>query len=169
MAYVSYGDYTGLYGENAIDEKTFNRLSWYAEKKIDINTTGVDGVKKLKIAFPAEEEDIAAIKRCAMSLIDIMYRIEQAEENLKSAQGYVKREDGSLQGKIVSSVSAGSESIHYAVGNETNAATLIDMVLSDKTAQEKLYKDTIFDCLSGVMDANGVNLLYMGRYPYRVR
>lgn len=167
--YVNYEDYVSLYGEKSMEEATFNRLSWYAEKKIDINTTGIDGIKKLKIAFPVDVDDIEAVKRCALSLTDIMYQVEQAEENLKSSQGYVTREDGTLQGKIISSVSAGSESIHYDVGGNANTVTLIDKVLSDKSAQEKLYKDIIFEYLSSVMDANGVNLLYMGKYPYRVR
>ena len=81
--YVNYEDYVSLYGEKSMEEATFNRLSWYAEKKIDINTTGIDGIKKLKIAFPIDEDDIEAVKRCALSLTDIMYQVEQAEENLK--------------------------------------------------------------------------------------
>lgn len=32
-------------------------------------------------------------------------------------------------------------------------------------AQEKLYADTVREYLSGVTDANNVNLLYAGLYP----
>ena len=169
MAYIDYEYYKNLTGENSVSELDFNRLVFDACRKIDVMTTGADSVKKLKVAFPTEEESIETVKRCVVAVVDIMDQIEKAEENAKNAGGYVTREDGSLQGKVVSSVSAGSETIHYAVGNSTGSSTLIDKALSDKTLQDKLFRDTISEYLSGVTDANGVNLLYMGRYPYRVR
>jgi hypothetical protein len=46
--------------------------------------------------------------------------------------------------------------------------TLIDSVLADKAAQEKLYVDIVQEYLSGVADANNVNLLYAGVYPARM-
>lgn len=169
MGYVNYGYYKSLYGDKAIPEADFNRLAWNAGRKLDIATTGIDNVRKLAVAFPTNDYSAEAVKRCAVALIDTMHRIEQAEETARSAQGYITRDDGSLQGKVVSSVSAGNESISYSVsGGNSSSATLIDKALSDKTVQEQLYKDTIAEYLSGVADANGVNLLYMGRYPYRV-
>ena len=40
--------------------------------------------------------------------------------------------------------------------------------LADKTAQERLYRDTVREYLSFVPDSNGVNLLYAGiPYPRR--
>ena len=36
-----------------------------------------------------------------------------------------------------------------------------------QSQREALYSDTVRDYLSGVADANGVHLLYMGRYPRR--
>lgn len=169
MGYVDYEYYKSLYGDKAISEADFNRLSWDACRKLDIATTGIDNVKKLKVAFPEDEDDAEAVRRCVCKLIEIAAAIEQAEENARSAQGYITREDGSLQGKVVSSVSAGNESISYsASGGSSSASTLIDAVLTDKAAQEQLYIDTIRDYLSGIADANGVNLLYVGRYPYRL-
>lgn len=166
MAYVDYEYYKSLYGDGAVEETVFNRISYDACRKIDRITTGVDEVKKLKVAFPTDEDDIEAIKRCTCKVIEIMHSIQEAEKRVNSSKGYTTREDGALQGKIVSSVSAGNESITYSVNGNNSEATLIDKVLSDKTAQEKLYRDTIMDYLSGVGDANGVNLLYMGPYPY---
>lgn len=169
MVYIDYDDFKALYGDNAIPEIDFNRLSWDACKKLDNATTGVDNVKKLKVAFPIDEDSAEAVKRCACELVSILYKLEQAEKTLQSAKGYVQREDGSLQGKVVSSVSAGNESISYSANGGSSTATLIDKALSDKAVQEQLFRDTITGYLSGVADANGVNLLYMGRYPYRVR
>lgn len=169
MAYIDYEYYKSLYGDKAISEADFNRLSWDACRKLDIATTGIDNIKKLKVAFPEDEDDAEAVKRCVCKLIEIAAQIEQAEETVRNAQGYVTREDGSLQGKVVSSVSAGNESISYSVsGGSSGASTLIDAVLTDKSAQDQFCGDTIRDYLSGIADANGVNLLFMGRYPYRL-
>lgn len=156
--YVEYEFYTSLYGADAIKETEFNRFSWEACKKVDYHTTGVDGLKKLKHFFPSDEEDAEAVKRCVCKLIDIMQKVNLAED----ASGYVVREDGTLQGKLVASVSAGNESIGYSAGrNAINAAA------NDSATREKLYMDIITEYLSGVTDANGVNLLYMGIYPRR--
>lgn len=169
MAYVDYEYYKSLYGEKALSEADFNRLSWDAGRKLDIATTGVDNVKKLKVAFPVDEDDAEAVKRCVCKLIEIASAIEQAEQNARSAQGYITREDGSLQGRVVTSASAGNETLSFsAFGGSSGASTLIDAVMTDKKAQDQLYSDTIKDYLSGIVDANGVNLLYMGRYPYRL-
>ena len=75
-------------------------------------------------------------------------------------------ESGALRGKVVSSVSSGSESISYIAKSESGS-TLVDTVLADKAAQDKLYRDIVRDYLSLVPDANGINLLYAGVYPGR--
>ncbi len=162
--YVDYEFYKTLYGEKSVSETDFNRLSWDACKRIDAATTTVDGIKKLKIAFPTDEDDSETVKRCLCELINILYKLEQAEERVNASQGFVRREDGTVSSKLVSSVSAGNESISYSTNN-ISAATLIDKALSDKTVQEQLYRDTIAKYLSGVTDKNGINLLYAGRYP----
>ena len=67
--------------------------------------------------------------------------------------------------KQVASKSAGNESISYVTSGSSGTATLIDKCLADKEAQKQLYDDKIRNYLSGITDANGVNLLYMGIYP----
>lgn len=158
MSYIDFEQYINLYGP--IPEADFYRLSWEASRKIDVATTGVDGVKKLHVAFPTDENDAEAVKRCAGALIDALYRIKQAGN---IASGYVETANG-LHGKVISSVSAGNESISYAVGSAT---TMYDKALADKSEQDKLISDIVRDYLSGVTDANGVNLLFMGVYPYK--
>ena len=66
-----------------------------------------------------------------------------------------------MHGKVVSSVSAGNESISYSVGSDT----AINLAVKDLEARKKLIYATIREHLSGAKDANGVNLLYMGVYP----
>lgn len=157
--YISYNEYTALY--DAIEEKVFNRLVYDACRYLDRHTTGVDGVKKLKVAFPVDEESAAAVKRCAAHIVNTLLQIREAENAASAGRGYTKTENG-LQGKVISSVSAGNESISFSTGTEKTA---VDLAVTDITQRNKLIYATIRDYLSGITDANGVNLLYMGAYP----
>lgn len=145
--YVDYEFYKTLYGAT-VDEKVFNRLIWNAEKLVKNAVTGVDGRCKLDFAFPDVAYDAEAVKRCECALVDIMAKIEKAETE---AEG----------NKTVKSVSAGNESISYDTGSG-----LIGKVLSNKSAQSRLYADTINEYLRGTKDKNGVNLLFGGAYPF---
>ena len=167
MAYIDYEYYKFLYGEKAMPETDFKRLLWDAEREIDKATIGVDGVKKLKVAFPIDEEDAEAVKRCVSELVNFLYKLEEEENNANSLGQYTEREDGSFQGKVVSSVSAGNESISYAVGKSSETA--ISTAIKSVNDKEKVIYQLISSRLSGVSDANGVNLLFAGRYPYYVR
>ena len=166
MAYVNYEYYKSLYGEKALPEAHFDRLLWDAEREINKATSGVDNVRKLKVAFPTNEEDAEAVKRCVCALVEFLKQIEDAERNANSLGQYAERSDGSLQGKVVSSVSAGNESISYAVGK--SADTAISNAIKDFQSRDMAVYQFITSKLSGVSDANGVNLLFGGRYPYRV-
>lgn len=165
--YVDYEFYKKLYGSDAVSESEFNRFSWDASKKIEHYTTGADGVKKLQVAFPTDDNGMESVKRCVCALIDLMSNINQAEQNLRNATGFIQKEDGSVQGKVITSVSAGNESISYSA--KTSNTSPVDEAVSDRTKREQLFADTIREYLSGVTDANGVNLLYMGIYPYVVK
>lgn len=165
MAYIDYEYYKSLYGEENISEIDFNRVLWSAEREVDKATTGIDGVKKLKVAFPLED-DGEIVKRCVVELVSFLCKLEEAENNANSVGQYTERADGSLQGKVVSSVSAGNESISYAVGK--SADTSISNAIKDLQSRDMAVYQFIASRLSGVSDANGVNLLFAGRYPYRV-
>ena len=166
MAYVNYEYYKSLYDGEELKETDFNRLVWDAERELDKATTGVDGVRKLQIAFPTKEYDSETVKRCACALVYFLHQIELAEKNANSVGQYMERADGSLQGKVISSVSAGNESISYAVGKSSDTA-ISTAIKSVKDRDLTVYA-FIASRLSAVSDANGVNLLFAGRYPYRV-
>lgn len=169
MAYVDYDFYKNLYGEKAIPDSDFNRLLWECEKRVENLTTGVDGVRKLRIAFPINEDDSEAVKRCICKLIEISVKIEKSTEALTEASGYTTDEaTGAIRGKVIASKSSGSESISYTSSSSGSSSTLIDKALSDKDVQDRLYNDTIMEYLSVVPDANGVNLLFAGPYPERL-
>lgn len=162
MTYIDIAYYSDLYGE--IDTADFNRLSWDACRKLDHYTTGVDNVVKLSVAFPTEEYAAESVRRCCAKLLNLMHQIEQAEKTARQIKGYTETENG-LRGNVISSVSAGNESISYAVSNST--ATEIDKAVSDPVARERLFARTIEENLAGYADANGVMLMFMGRYPKR--
>lgn len=161
MAYVDMEYYKSLYGD--ITDAEFNRLSWEADRLMDLHTTGMDGVEKLQVAFPTNERDSEAVKRCACKLIDLLQQIETTIKAVTQGRGYEETANG-LRGKVVSSISAGNESISYSASAESTA-TVIDKALADKVVQDRLIQSTVKEYLSGKTDANGVNLLYMGRYP----
>ena len=165
-AYIDYEYFKTLYPD--IPEEVFNRLSWDACRKMDAATTGIDGVRKLAVAFPTDEYAAECVKRCACELVQILQQLKTARENAAKASGYTETTNG-LQGKVISSISSGNESISFSSGASGSSATAIDKALSDKAVEAQLYTDTIREYLSGVSDANGVNLLFMGRYPYFIK
>lgn len=159
--YISFEEYTALYG--TAEEEAFNLLAYEASRHIDRHTTGVDGVKKLKDFFPADEASAEAVKRCAAKLTNLLLRIREAENAASVGRGYIQTENG-LRGKVVTSVSAGNESVSYSTG--AAQASAVEAAASDLSVRENLIRGVIRAYLSGVQDANGVNLLYMGVYPH---
>lgn len=160
--YITLEDYTKFY--DPIDERLFNRLAFDACRHVDIHTTGIDNVKKLKLYFPTDEDDAQAVKNCVAKVVNLLAQIQEAEKAVATGRGYTETANG-LQRKIISRVEAGNEAISYM---ESNAGTsVIDKAVSDQSVRNKLVADIIREGLSGITDANGVNLLYMGPYLRR--
>lgn len=158
--YITYGEYTALYDN--IEEKVFNRLAYDAGRYIDRLTAGADGLKKLKVYPPVDIDNAEAVRRCAAAVVNLLAQIDAAEKNVASGRGYVETENG-LRSKVLASLSAGNESVSYATGAAGKSA--VDAAVESAAEKEHLVFSVIRHYLSGVEDANGVNLLYMGRYP----
>ena len=152
MAYITYEYFESLYGSDAIPMADFNRLSWDAEREIDKATSGVDGVKKLRVAFPTNEYDAENVKRCVAELVNFLYKLEVATESM----------GGPVHGSVIKSVSAGNESITYETSGILGSAT------SSIRSKDMTITEFISSKLSGIADANGINLLFGGSYPYKV-
>ena len=86
-------------------------------------------------------------------LINAMYSAEKVQNSMG-----ITASDNGVHSNVITSISAGNESVHYAALNAADA----------RTASEGIYKAIVREYLVGAADANGVNLLYMGRYPYPV-
>lgn len=156
--YVDYSRYVTLYGD--IEEGTYHRLLRKASQIIDISTTGVDGYAKLKNAYPTSVEDVDAVQYCICELINTLFKEEQTLDSIEKANGYSVRADGTYQPNRVSSVSSGAESISFANGGGT-----VESYVTNGTLRKQKHNEIVAECLRGVKDANGVNLLYMGGYP----
>lgn len=165
MKYVTLEDYNSLYNDT-IEEKDFNRLCFHASKKADVLTTGVDGVKKLKVAFPTDSDDIEIVKASICGVIHLMYEIESLENSIEDSMGYVTQEDGTRLGKTVTSISSGSESISYSTS--ASGQSKASKLLIDSEAREREYQTILEEGFRGINDANGVHLMYMGIYPVDV-
>lgn len=161
MPYITFGEYSALY--DPMEESLFNRLAFDAFRIMDIHTTGIDNIKKLKTYFPTDEDDAEAVKHCAAKLIYTLNQINQAEVTALESRGYESTDQG-MRGKVISSMSSGSESISYTTGGNASA-TVYDAAAKDKTARDKLLAEIVWEYLSGIPDANGVGLLFMGMYP----
>lgn len=165
--YITFEEYLELYNDftescNAMDEQIFNRLAFDACRVMDIHTTGIDNVKKLQKYFPTDEYNARAVKHCAAKMVNLLDEIRKAEVSAAMARGYTKTDQG-LQRRIISRVEAGNEAISFSETKATN--TSVDLAVADKKVRNKLLADIVWEFLSGVEDANGVSLLYMGRYP----
>ena len=158
--YITFSEYTALY--DPIEEKVFDRLCFEACRYIDRLTAGLDGVKKLKVAFPVDEDSADAVKHCAATVINFLGQINEAEKSASMARGYTETENG-LQGKVITSVAAGNESISFSATQAQKTAA--DVALTDLAYRNNHIRAIVREYLSGVTDANGVNLLYMGVYP----
>lgn len=158
MLYADYTDFTRLYG-TVIQEPAFNRLSYDASREIDFQTTGVDGIRKLKEFFPTDPDDVEAIKRCCCALVDALYNVEQATK----AAGVIAREDGTYTGRGVSSISSGSESISFSAGGSSQS--VYTKAAASEADRQQMIGSTVRNYLANAKDKNGVRLLYMGVYP----
>lgn len=158
--YITFEEYSEIY--EPMDEKLFNRLAFDACRVMDIHTTGIDNVKKLKRFFPTDEDTAQAIRHCAAKLINLMDQIREAETAAAMGRGYTETEQG-LQRRIISRVEAGNEAISYSETKLSNTA--VDAAVADKTVRDKMMADIVWEYLSGLEDDNGVGLLFMGRYP----
>ena len=112
--YADYEYYSTEYGGkmSADDYKQFGRR---AERRIDSITSG-----KLQFAFPTNEQDADAVKDCVCELADFLYQIDSYNTAAMESIGTVTQADGTVRGKVVTSISSGSESIGYSAAGSVS-------------------------------------------------
>ena len=160
MAYISATEYAEIYAETP---PSFERLAFNASRLMDNETSGVDGYKKLRTAFPTDPDDATAVKHCAADLVNFLHLVDQLGTRAVKALEYTAQADGTIRGNVVESVSSGSESVTYA--NNPIQSHILTAAAND-AERRRMCRDIIREHLAGVCDANGVHLLYAGVYPY---
>lgn len=158
--YADYTYYTTEYG-GKMSADDFKRFGRRAERRIDCITGN-----KLLFAFPTNERSIEAVKDCVCELADFLYQIDTYNSAAMESMGTVAQADGTVKGKVITSVSSGSESIGYSASG--SASTAISEAAKDKKVADTMIYGMVQDELTGVADSNGVNLLYAA-IPYPVR
>ena len=104
-----------------------------------------------------------AVKDCVCEQADFLYQIDAYNNAAMESMGTVAQSDGKVKGKVITSISSGSESIGYSIAGSASTATM--EAAKDKKVADAMVYGIVRDGLSGVPDANGVNLLYAGAYP----
>lgn len=157
--YADYNYYQTEYGgKMSADE--FKRFGRRAERRID----GITG-NKLQFAFPTDSRAVEAVKDCVCELADFLYQIDKYNQSAMESMGTVAQADGTVKGKVITSISSGSESIGYSAAGSYSTATM--EAAKDKKVADTMIYGMVQDNLGGVSDSNGVNLLYAGAYPRR--
>lgn len=157
--YADYTYYQAEYG-GKMSADDYKRFSRRAERRID----GITG-NKLQFAYPTDERAVQAVKDCACEIADFLWQIDTYASAAMESIGTVAQTDGTVKGKTITSVSSGSESISYSAGGSANTA--VSEAAKDKKVADTMIYGMVQDGLCGVVDSNGVNLLFAGAYPYR--
>ena len=145
---MDWEQYAALYPDGP-DESGYERFRWEARRIMDRAVTGADGVNKLTAAPPTAPEAVQAVQMCQAALTHLLWTLEREES-------YVNLPDGSAAARVVTAVTAGSESVSYAAPS------------TGPEQRQARIRQTVERYLAGVPDGNGVNLLYAGTYPVKV-
>ena len=157
MAYADYQFYTEKYYGDTVPESDFPKYADRASDRIDMIT-----FDRLADGLPDDERSQTRIKKAVCSLADTIYQIDQIKKASMETVGTVVREDGTVTGKAVSSVSSGAESISYVTGTSGSNTDIYSQAAMDKKVENVLLRQIATDYLTGVVDKNGICLLYAG-------
>ena len=133
MGYTTYEFYQNEYYGDSIEESIFPKWESRATDRLDELTYG-------NITEDVLEEYNEKIQKAVCALADLLYKIDFKTNHANDTNG-----------GNVKSMSSGGQSISFG-SNET----LVDKVLNDKVAQNRLCYDTVCEYLPGT------GLLYAG-------
>lgn len=157
MAYADYQFYTEKYYGDTVPESDFPKYEDRASDRINMIT-----FDRLVDGLPDDERMVVKIKKAVCALADTIYQIDQIKKASMETVGTVVREDGTVTGKAVSSVSSGAESISYVTGTSGSNTDIYSQAAMDKKVENVLLQQIATDYLSGAVDKKGICLLYAG-------
>lgn len=163
MAYTDFTFYENTYHGNVIPADDFERIADRASDFLDVIT-----FDRLIDGLPDDERAKTKVQKAVCAVSDKLYELELAEKQALSAAagGTSSSGSGGATSGVITSRSAGSESISYASPSEmaNGAKTWSTVYQAAGNPQEtnKILESTARLYLTGVKDNNGVNLLYAG-------
>lgn len=157
MAYTDYEFYIEKYYGDTVPESEFEKYADRASDRIDMIT-----FDRLMNGLPEDKRANTKVQKAVCAVAETLYRIEQIKKASMETMGTVVQEDGTVTGKVVSSVSSGAESISYATGTSSYEIDEYAKVASGELNELTFLKSKALPYLMGVTDNKGVCLLYAG-------
>lgn len=163
MAYTDFEFYTTTYHGNVVPEADFPRIADRASDFLDTIT-----FDRLIDGLPDDERAKTKVQKAVCAVADKLYELELAENQANAAAqaGGSSGASGGATSGIISSRSAGSESISYASLSDTASGaknwSAVYQAAGDETLTNNLLNSAARLYLTGVRDNSGVNLLYAG-------
>ncbi len=162
MAYTTFTFYEQTYHGNVVPAEDFDRIADRASDFLDVVT-----FDRLAGGLPSDERAATKVQKAVCAVCDKLYQLELADKQALSAAagGTSSGGSGGAEG-VVTSRSAGSESISYAspseMANGAKAWSAVYQATGDAQATNKNLEDTARLYLTGVRTDEGVLLLYAG-------
>lgn len=163
MAYTTFEFYTTTYHGNVMPESDFDRIADRASDFLDVIT-----FDRLADGLPFDERAATKVQKAVCAVCDKLYQLELADKQALSAAagGTSSGGAGGVTSGVITSKSAGSESISYAspseMANGAKTWSAVYQAAGDERATNKLLYDTAKVYLTGVRDNEGTPLLYAG-------
>lgn len=166
MAYADFEFYATTYHGNVVPEADFPRIADRASDFLDVIT-----FDRLADGLPSDERAATKVQKAVCAVSDKLYELELAEKQaLSAAAGGTSSGTaggtGGVNAGVITSRSAGSESISYAslseMANGAKTWSAIYQAAGDETLTNNLLYSAARLYLTGVRDDKGVLLLYAG-------
>ena len=163
MAYTDFEFYATTYHGNVVPEADFPRIADRASDFLDVIT-----FDRLVDGLPSDERAATKVQKAVCAVCDKLYQLELADKQALSAAagGTSSSGPGGATSGVITSRSAGSESISYAspseMANGAKTWSAVYQAAGDEEATNNLLYSAAKLYLMGVKDNNGVNLLYAG-------
>lgn len=157
MAYADIEFYKIKYCGNVVPDEFLEKYLEKASDRIDEIT-----FDRLVDGFPDNKRAQTKVKKAVCEVADCLYQIDEVKKVSMATMGTVTREDGTMIGKMVSSISSGAESISYVTGTPNNSDSIYFRASIDKKMEDLLIGQIASNYLSYTTDKNGIYLLYSG-------
>lgn len=163
MAYTDFEFYATTYHGNVVPEADFPRIADRASDFLDVIT-----FDRLIDGLPDDERAKTKVQKAVCAVADKLYELELADKQALSAAtgGTSSSGSGGATSGVITSRSAGSESISYAspseMANGAKTWSAVYQAAGDPQETNKILESAARLYLTGVRDDKGVLLLYAG-------